>query len=172
MNLNFDSQKALSAIESRMAGNNVPVEIVNESQVRTLKSIIGAVIEKFTVRMDMLERLILSGRVKGDKGDQGLPGIDGKDGVSIRGRDGKNGKDGKNGIDGKDGISVVSSYIAADGNLVLVLSNGNEIDAGNLDMQSRNGTNVFNTHLANQQITVSTTAPANPSINDLWLDIT
>lgn len=60
---------------------------------------------------------------KGEQGDKGLDGAPGKDG-----QDGKNGKDG---ADGRDGVSVVDAYIAADGNLVLKLSDGNEIDCGN-----------------------------------------
>ena len=71
--------------------------------------------------------------------------------------------------DGKDGVSVVNSYIAADGSLVLVLSNGTEIDAGDIG-KSASGYQI-NTQLANEQIIVSTTAPTNPQLNQLWYDI-
>lgn len=64
---------------------------------------------------------------KGDTGKDGKPGKDGKDGIS-----GKDGKDGAAGQDGKDGVSVTDATIAADGSLVLTLSDGSELDAGPL----------------------------------------
>jgi hypothetical protein len=80
---------------------------------------------------------ILSRNEKGDKGDPGTPGkdgIDGKDGLPGRdglpGLPGKDGIDGQDGADGKDGISVVDARVDFDGHLVLVLSNGTELDAG------------------------------------------
>lgn len=70
------------------------------------------------------------------QGIQGPPGQDGKDGKDGKnGRDGINGKDGKDGvdgIDGQDGVSVVDAKIDFDGSLVIYLSNGNEIDAGQI----------------------------------------
>jgi len=70
------------------------------------------------------------------QGIQGPPGQDGKDGKDGKnGRDGINGKDGKDGIDGiagKDGVSVIDAKIDFDGSLVIYLSNGNEIDAGQI----------------------------------------
>jgi len=62
---------------------------------------------------------------KGDKGEKGDPGLPGP-----AGRDGKDGKDGKDGQDGQDGVSVVDARLDFDGHLVMVLSNGTEIDAG------------------------------------------
>lgn len=79
---------------------------------------------------------------KGDAGRDGKPGIDGKDGLS--GRDGKDGADGK---DGKDGISVTDATIAADGSLVLTLSDGSEVDAGPL--LTDNKATVFNNFSTN-----------------------
>jgi hypothetical protein len=67
---------------------------------------------------------------KGDKGDKGDPGPTGKDGAD--GRDGKDGVDGKDGLDGKDGVSVVDASVDFDNSLVLKLSDGNIIDAGNI----------------------------------------
>jgi len=66
--------------------------------------------------------------IKGDqgpKGDQGDRGFDGAPGLD--GRDGKNGTDG---ADGKDGVSVIKAEIVFDGSLVLYLSNGDQIDCG------------------------------------------
>lgn len=65
---------------------------------------------------------------KGDKGDRGPQGIQGKDGRD--GRDGKNGSNGKDGVNGEQGVSIVNASIELDGTLVLELSNGNEIDLG------------------------------------------
>jgi hypothetical protein len=63
----------------------------------------------------------------GKAGKDGKNGQDGRDGVS-----GKDGTDGKDGVDGKDGISVVDAKIDFDGSLVVYLSNGNEIDCGQI----------------------------------------
>ena len=62
---------------------------------------------------------------KGEKGDNGKNGIDGKDG-----KDGKDGLNGKNGEQGQQGVSVVNANVELDGSLVLELSDGTEIDAG------------------------------------------
>lgn len=66
--------------------------------------------------------------IKGDQGPKGEQGDRGFDGAS--GGDGRDGKDGKGGADGKDGVSVVKAEIDFDGSLVLYLSNGDQIDCG------------------------------------------
>jgi len=63
--------------------------------------------------------------LKGDKGDTGQSGKDGRDG-----RDGKDGTSGKNGQDGEDGVSVVDAKIDFDDTLVFKLSNGKDINVG------------------------------------------
>jgi len=68
--------------------------------------------------------------VQGPTGKAGKDGVDGKDG--LNGVSGKDGKDGKDGVDGKDGISVVDAKIDFDGSLVVYLSNGAEIDCGQI----------------------------------------
>lgn len=68
--------------------------------------------------------------VQGPTGTAGKDGVDGKDG--LNGVSGKDGKDGVNGVDGKDGISVVDAKIDFDGSLVVYLSDGNEIDCGQI----------------------------------------
>lgn len=68
--------------------------------------------------------------VQGPTGQAGKDGIDGKDG--LNGVSGIDGKDGVNGVDGKDGISVVDAKIDFDGSLVVYLSNGAEIDCGQI----------------------------------------
>lgn len=64
---------------------------------------------------------------QGPRGEQGPPGPPGLDG-----RDGKDGKDGQDGQDGEDGVSVVDAEVHPDGHLVLTLSNGAELDAGDI----------------------------------------
>lgn len=72
-------------------------------------------------------------RQPGPAGKDGRQGIDGQKGLDgAPGRDGINGRDGKDGKDGKDGVSIVDVYVAADGSLVCVLSDGREIDTGPL----------------------------------------
>lgn len=58
-------------------------------------------------------------------GPPGPPGTNGTDGV--------NGADGVNGTDGSPGVSVVDAQVSPNpGNLILTLSDGTEIDAGNV----------------------------------------
>jgi hypothetical protein len=63
----------------------------------------------------------------GKAGKDGKNGVDGRDGVS-----GKDGVDGKDGIDGQNGVSVIDAKIDFDGSLVVYLSNGDEIDCGQI----------------------------------------
>ena len=70
---------------------------------------------------------------QGIQGPAGKDGKDGKDGkAGCDGLNGKDGTDGKDGVDGKDGISVVDAKIDFDGSLVVYLSNGSEIDCGQI----------------------------------------
>ena len=70
-------------------------------------------------------------------GVDGIDGRDGKDGKDGRpGRDGATGpmgpagRDGRDGVDGEDGVSVIDAKIDFDGSLVITLSNGREINVG------------------------------------------
>ena len=81
---------------------------------------------------------------KGDKGDtgdtgpQGFPGKDGKDGINgYNGIDGLNGKDGQDGKDGLDGVGVQNAYLDFDNALVIVLTDGREINAGYLSQETK-----------------------------------
>jgi YD repeat-containing protein len=81
-------------------------------------------------------------RQPGPMGRDGKDGKIGKDGLDgLDGRDGVNGKDGVDGVDGKDGVSIVDVYVAADGSLVCVLSDGREIDTGPL-LEAGTGSNT------------------------------
>lgn len=147
-----------------------------EPDVRTELKLIGIsafISTKFTEFAEKIQSLELRQLQKGDKGDKGEKGDKGKDGRDgINGRDGLNGvngKDGKDGVDGKDGISVTQAYIDIDGHLTVKLSNGKEIDAGAIEVDGQSL--AVMTKQTHYQIHVSTTAPTNPQVNDLWLDI-
>jgi hypothetical protein len=68
--------------------------------------------------------------VNGQKGKDGRPGRDGLPGA--RGIDGLNGS---NGIDGIDGVSVVNANIDFDGSLIITLSDGRELNVGEVVSQ-------------------------------------
>ena len=94
-----------------------------ESDIRTRFDGVGSAIEKRVLS-------IKDGRdgINGTDGRDGKDGKPGRDGqVGPKGRDGLNGRDG---IDGQDGISVTNAHLDFDGSLVITLSNGTEIDVG------------------------------------------
>ncbi len=73
----------------------------------------------------------------GKDGRDGVDGRDGKDGEpgekGADGRDGapgRDGIDGRDGVDGKDGAGLVGGVIDRDGNLILMLSNGDQKNLG------------------------------------------
>jgi hypothetical protein len=69
--------------------------------------------------------------VKGRDGEPGRDGKDGQDGrIGIDGIQGPPGNSGEDGKDGEDGISVVNAFVDFDGGLTIVLSDGREINAG------------------------------------------
>ena len=136
----------------------------------------GKMFESITDRLVSLEARQLEKGERGEKGDKGSPGEPGPKGdvgpqglQGLVGPEGKPGKDGKDGKTGKAGASVVEADIAADNHLVFKLSNGSLIDAGELPIKNTDA--VYNTQVAQDQITVSATAPSSPYLNQLWLDI-
>jgi hypothetical protein len=82
--------------------------------------------QKITDRVNLIQ--------DGRDGVDGSDGRDGKDGKDGRpGRDGKDGRDGMQGpagVPGEDGVSVTDAKIDFDGSLVISLSNGREINVG------------------------------------------
>lgn len=139
---------------------------------------IGKTFDWLETRISDLEKRQLEKGDKGDRGEQGErgpvgpKGADGKpgtDGQSITGPKGAKGDTGPVGKTGARGVSVVDAEIAADDHLVLKLSDGGIIDAGELPV-NKGSSDVFVAGNA-WQITVSSTAPDNPQINQLWYDI-
>ena len=94
-----------------------------ESDIRTRFEGVGTQLEK---RISNIK----DGRdgIDGRDGKDGEPGRAGKDGKD--GRSGRDGKDGVNGVDGQDGISVTNVFLDFDNSLVIELSDGRQINAG------------------------------------------
>lgn len=122
-----DSVKQSKEVQKQRIGQNVGVVIEAlkkiEADIRTKYDEVGNTIEQ---------------RVATIK--DGRDGIDGRDGVNGRegrpGRDGAQGpagmpgRDGRDGVDGVDGVSVTDAKIDFDGSLIISLSNGREINVG------------------------------------------
>lgn len=147
-------------------------------KISVVSLFIAKLIDGLDSRVVSLEERQLQRGEKGDKGERGERGERGKDGadgvpgpIGLIGPEGKQGKDGKDGKTGKAGVSVVDAEIAADDHLVLKLSNGNIIDAGELPTATSNSASSVFVSGNSYQITVSATAPSDPQVNDLWLDI-
>lgn len=105
-----------------------------------LKLLLLAFDDKYSKTLKLLEDKVSKVKaMKGDtgpvgpagpKGDVGPKGADGKAGKE--GKSGTNGKDGKDGSTGADGVGIEEAQIDLDGHLVFTLSDGNEIDAGDI----------------------------------------
>ena len=145
-----------------------------EVKLTGISLFIGRTLDDYSNRIIKLESRQLQKGDKGEAGLQGKAGKDGKDGKDgLSGLNGKDGKDGSSGKDGKQGISITETYFAPDGHLMVRLSSGKEIDAGSPnEMEVGSKGHIINTQVAKDQIYVSTTAPANPQLNQLWYDIT
>jgi len=152
-------------------------QVDSDVKLSVVSLFIGKMIAAIEGRIQELESRQLQRGEKGEKGDKGQQGQPGKQGQpGPKGDRGENGDVGPRGLagpkgkDGKDGISVIDSEVDIDGHLVLKLSNGSIIDAGELPMSDDYKT-VLQTIMNKPQITVSATAPPNPQPNDLWYDI-
>jgi hypothetical protein len=114
-------------VQKRKIGENVDLV------VQALKKIESDIRDRYDLVGNQLEKRISSIK-DGRDGMDGRDGRDGKDGKNgkdgLRGPAGRDGKDGKNGVDGIDGVSVISANIDFDGSLIIKLSNGKEINVG------------------------------------------
>jgi hypothetical protein len=120
---NSASQKVNQA-RSENIGKSVEVVIKGLKKIKT----------DLEARFDELNGTIQSKANSLSNGQDGKDGRDGKDGAPGRdGKDGATGQMGANGADGADGtdgVSVASAFIDFDGSLTVVLSDGTEINAG------------------------------------------
>ena len=99
-----------------------------EAKIEALGIVLDKLFSKIEVKVDTVSKEIGPQGPKGDKGDRGPAGPEGAMGpMGLRGKDGQAGKDGPA---GPTGTSVADARIDFDGSLVIVLSDGTEIDAG------------------------------------------
>ena len=132
-----NSVSEVKQMQQRKAAENA------QMVVQSLKKIDTDIREKYDNVTTVLEKRIITIK-DGRDGSNGKDGRDGKDGKS--GRDGINGKQGiqglkgQDGLDGTDGVSVSNANIDFDGSLIIALSNGKEINVGEVvstDLQER-----------------------------------
>ena len=126
-------------------------------------------LQELTTQAETIKKLQGPQGPAGKDGKDGRDGVDGKDGrPGIDGKDGPPGSDGK---DGADGVSVVDAKVDFDNSLVIKLSNGAEIDAGQLNVgQAGSSVSVIQQY-SGPTTTVSATEPVSPQVGDIWFDI-
>lgn len=125
-----EQQAALQQIESTLIETRKKREEAVNNSAEKVVSALKQIEQRLN---DKYEELLNTPAMVGEQGPQGPAGRDGKDGRDgINGRDGKDGRDGADGVDGKDGVSVVDATVDFDGSLVITLSDGNQIDAGQI----------------------------------------
>ena len=99
-----------------------------EAKLAALAILLGKELPKLEALVESVQKM------QGPQGDRGADGKDGKDGPAGRdglpGSDGQSGKDGVDGVNGVDGVSVASANIDFDGSLIISLSDGREINVG------------------------------------------
>jgi len=114
-------------VQKRKIGENVDLV------VQALKKIESDISTRFEAVGNSIEKRVLSIK-DGRDGVNGNDGRDGKDGKSgrdgLKGDRGLDGQAGRDGIDGVDGVSVVNANIDFDGSLIITLSDGREINVG------------------------------------------
>lgn len=114
-------------IQKKKVGENV------QAVLAALRKIEADVIARFDLVSKTIETRVANikdGR-DGVAGVDGRPGRDGKDGRPGRdGKDGKDGAPGRDGVPGMDGVSVTNAFLDFDNSLVIELSNGQQINAG------------------------------------------
>jgi hypothetical protein len=153
------------AIQKQKIGENVDLVVQAlkkiESDIRSRYDDLGNLIEKRVAS-------IADGRdgINGTDGRDGRDGKAGKDGTP--GRQGAQGPAGKDGRDGVDGISVTNAYLDFDGGLVITLSNGNEINVGEIvPMELATQIKVITNGGGTSQYVLDTLASLQTQINTL-----
>lgn len=90
--------------------------------------------------------------VYSDGTQKSIGNVNGKPGTD--GTDGKDGVNGKDGADGKDGVSIENAYVNDNGELIVKLSNGTEINGGVVASPSKlylNKSAEFNTGFTSEE---------------------
>ena len=119
-------------VQKKKIGENVDLV------VQALKKIESDIRDRFDAVGNTIEKRVSSIK-DGRDGANGKDGRDGKDGRpgkdGLKGDRGADGQAGRDGVDGVDGISVVNANIDFDGSLVISLSDGREINVGEVVSQ-------------------------------------
>ena len=114
-------------IQKKKIGENV------QAVVAALKKIENDINSRFENVAATIENRVANIK-DGQDGSPGIDGRPGRDGVAGKdGRDGRDGVDGEKGADGvagQDGVSVTNAYLDFDNSLIIELSNGRNINAG------------------------------------------
>lgn len=128
-----------------------------------------ALYDKLKAEIDKVEKLAGPKGETGPVGPQGPSGEKGEQGPrgdqGPQGERGLQGDTGPSGADGSDGVSVVDAQIDIDGHLVLTLSNGDEIDAGEIEGLNDSVKNIVASTIVKQGGTV-----ADPESTYTWID--
>lgn len=130
-----DKLALVKGIEQNVAASKANIKVQEAGQyaslvieaVKKIRSDLEARFLEISGVIDSKAKALKDGKdgldgAKGEKGDRGFDG--------TNGRDGRDGKDGKDGADGADGISVTDAHIDFDGSLIITLSSGHELNAG------------------------------------------
>jgi hypothetical protein len=132
-----NSVSEVKQMQQRKAAENA------QMVVQSLKKIDTDIRNKFDNVTDVLEKRIITIK-DGRDGINGKDGRDGKDGKAgkdgVNGKQGPQGPKGQDGLDGIDGVSVSNANIDFDGSLIIALSDGREINVGEVvstDLQER-----------------------------------
>lgn len=122
-----DSVKQSKEIQKQRIGQNVGVVI---EALKKIEADIRAKYDELGNAIETRVANIKDGKdgADGRDGARGLDGRPGRDGA--QGPAGAPGRDGRDGVDGVDGVSVTDAKIDFDGSLVITLSNGREINVG------------------------------------------
>ena len=119
-------------VQKKKIGENVDLV------VQALKKIEADIRDRFDAVGNTIEKRVLSIK-DGRDGANGTDGRDGKDGKSgrdgLKGDKGADGQAGRDGVDGVDGVSVTNAHIDFDGSLVISLSDGRELNVGEVVSQ-------------------------------------
>jgi len=114
-------------VQKQRVGENVQVV------VQALKKLESDIKARYDETGKAIEKRVASIK-DGKDGQNGVNGRDGKDGRPGRdgapGAKGNDGMPGRNGIDGVDGVSVTNAFIDFDGSLIINLSNGQDLNVG------------------------------------------
>jgi hypothetical protein len=150
------------ALQKQKVGENVDLV------VQALKKIEADIRSRYDDLGNKLEQKLIEVKsvkdgVNGKDGKDGMPGRDG-----LQGPQGMQGPAGRDGVDGRDGVSVTNAYIDFDGGLVITLSNGNELNVGEIvPMELASQIKVITNGGGTSQSVLDTLASLQTQINTL-----